>query len=159
MNLGIRYNLQDLLKCCSKLISLDTTALFKTIGFLESDKSALEFILDMDIFSCSEVEAFKACMAWVRSKSKQNVLTKAVVKKHLGDLYYKIRFASMTMQELCSLQTDYEPVLRSDFPTITNMIVLPEFHAENFNNDQRQAKWNAIVECEVKNSKESSNTL
>lgn len=167
LNLGIRYNLNDLLKFCSKFITLNTAAVFKTTGFLDCDKAALEFILKMDIFSCTEVEAFQACMAWVQSKSKikQNALTKAMVKKHLGDLYYEIRFGSMTMQELCSLQTEYEPVLRNDFSTITSMIVLPEFQAENFNNEPRHAKWNAdeqaIVECDfkVKNSNESPQHL
>lgn len=43
------------------------------------------------------------------------------------------------------------------------MIVLSEFHAENFNNAQRHAKWNAdaIVECDfkVKSSIESPHIL
>lgn len=161
LNLGIRYNLPELLVFCSKFITLNTAAIFNTTGFLECDKSALEFILKMDLYSCSEVDAFRAIMAWVQCKSKQLALTKAMIKKHLGDLYYEIRFASMTMQELCTLQAEYESVLRNEFSTIANMIVLPAFQADNFNNEPRNAKWNTnmnavvVADFKVKNSKES----
>lgn len=161
VNLGIRYDLRDLLELCSKFITLNTAAILKTAGFLGCDKSALQFVLSMGLFSCSEIDVFRACMAWVQSKSKNNALTKATVKKHLGDLYHEIRFASMTMHELCSLQAEYEPVLRNDFSTIANMIVLPAFRADIFNNEPRNAKWNADVNAvvvgdfKVKNSNES----
>lgn len=103
----------------------------------------------MNIVSCSEADVFKSCMAWARAKSNQNTLTKTLVEEHLGDLYYKIRFASMTVQEFCSFQAEYESVLQSDLSTIINMIVLPEFRTEKFSNDSRRAKWDpdAIIEC------------
>lgn len=142
-NLAILYGQQKLIKFCEKLITLNTAEVFQTVGFLECDKQVLACILNMNILSCSEVDVFRACMAWVRANSKQGTLTKATVKKYLDDLYYEIRFASMTMQELCSLQAEYESVLGSDSATITNMIIQPEFHVEKFNQDARHAKWNS----------------
>lgn len=150
--IGSLYERQELIKACESFIAVNTEAVLKSPGFLQCDKQVLAHILKMDVLSCTEVDIFEACMAWVKSKSGQDILTKELVDTHLGELYYEIRFASMSMQNLCLLQmqAEYEPVLRSDFSTIANMIVLPPFIAQNFNNDQRLAKWDAanIVRCD-----------
>lgn len=96
----------------------------------------------MGVLSCSEVDVFKACMAWVKAKSKQSAVTKPIVDKYLGDLYYSIRFASMTIQEFCQLSTEYNDVLSSDYETITKMIAMPGYTPEKFNSTPRIPKWN-----------------
>lgn len=157
LDLATRYNHSELMKFCSKFVTLNTAEIMKTDGFVACDQQVLEFILKMDIFSCSEVDVFKACMAWVGAKAKQTNPSKAMVKKYLGDLYFDIRFASMTMPQFCSLHAEYKAVLSGDFSTITTMIVQPEFQAENFNNAPRHVKWIAnpidIIVCDFRSKK------
>lgn len=143
---------QNVLKrACEKRILLNTAAVFQTTGFLESDSGVLAYILKMNLLSCSEVDVFEACITWVQSKSKQNTLSKAMVQQYLGDLYYEIRFASMTMPEFCALDAKYSAVLRDDFHTITCLIVKTEEESARFNASPRQVKWNdengAIIKC------------
>lgn len=106
LDLAILYDHNDLVKMCEKIIILDTVAVFKSVDFLECNKRASHHILKMDLLSCSEVDVFEACMNWVTTTSEQQILSKAIVDMHLGDLFYEIRFKSMTMQQFCTLHTD-----------------------------------------------------
>lgn len=69
---------------------------------------------------------------------------------HLGDLFHKIRFASMKLKQLCALLTKYDAILRNDFETIFKIVTTPGFQSDKFNMNQRHAKWNenAIIECD-----------
>lgn len=122
--MAILYDQTELLKVCEKHIISYTDAVFKTTGFLECDRNVLQHILNMELFSCSEVNVFDACMDWVKAKSKCDVLTKEIIQEYLGDLYYNIRFASMTMHQLCGLQMKYGSVISSDFIDITKIIIM-----------------------------------
>lgn len=149
--MGILYDQTELLKLCEKHIISYTEAIFKTAGFLDCDRSVLKHILSMEVFSCSEVDVFDACMDWVKVKSNFDALTKEIVQEYLGDLYYKIRFASLTMHQLCALQTKYDSVISSDFIDITKIIIIePGFQSDKFITNPRQIKWNtdAIVKCD-----------
>lgn len=155
-HLAIEYDLHELMKLCETFVTLNTAEIFKTAGFLECDKRALARILKADILSCSEVEVFKACMAWVWVRRRfgticQNDLSKTVVMDHLGELYYEIRFASMTMQQLFELLSEYRSVLLKDFETISKLIVMPGFQTDQFKTNKRHANWNvdAIVNCNL----------
>lgn len=149
LRLAIEYNQSKFLKYCDTFITVHTMAIFKTAGFLECDRQILEHILRMNLLSCSEVDVFEACMEWVRVKCKETAVSREHVDIHLGNLFYEIRFASMTMHELCNLAAKYKSVLLSEISTIINIITLPGFQSENFNQHQRHATWNsnAIVTC------------
>lgn len=95
---AVLYDQTELLKMCEKHIIINTAAVFQSANFLECDQKILAHILKMNLFSCSEVEVFQACMAWIKAKSKQTIsINKAMDKKYLGNLYNEIRFASMTI--------------------------------------------------------------
>lgn len=149
LSLAIRYNQKDLLKACERLIILNTIAVFQSTGFCHCDEKSLTHILRMDLLSCSEVDVFEACMAWVQGQSKQNTLSKALVEEHLGALYYEIRFVSMTIQEFCALDTKYKDVLSDDFNTIVRIITESPVELNPFNIIPRQIKWNedAVLKC------------
>lgn len=133
------YDQTELLELCKTHIISYTEGVFESPGFLNCDRKVLEYILGLDYVSCSEDKVFEACMAWVKIKSNQNVLSKEVV----GDLLYKFRFASMTIQQLCALQKEYDLVLSSDFITIANIIVgQPGIKVDRFSTTPRQIKWN-----------------
>lgn len=62
----------------------------------------------------------------------------------------------MTMEQLFTLQSQYEAVLTPDFVTISKIIILPGFQADNFNTSPRQAKWNEdeIIKCSFKHGEQ-----
>lgn len=123
---------------CEEYIASNTSAVLKSTGFKESHKIVLECILKMDSFSCGEREVFIACMEWVKAKGDERILSKEKVEKYLGDLFYAIRFASMNVEELCHLPTEYEPILTKDFQTIAKMIMIPTFKPKMFNPNLRK---------------------
>lgn len=137
-------------KTCETFIIVCTAAVIKSRGFLACDKRVLAHILMMNVLSCSEVDVFEACMEWVKAKTGEDSLTKEIVDMHLGRLYFEIRFKSMSIQQFCLLTAKYDSVLRSDYFTLTNMIVSPEFQPENFIKCPRQAEWNEheIIVCD-----------
>lgn len=116
---------------------------------MDCDRQVLEHFLRMDLLSCSEIQDFEACMDWVRVKSKQDAVSREFDDMHLGNLFYEIRFASMTKQELCNLAAKYKSVLLGEISTIINIITLPGFHSENFNQQPRYTEWNesAAIKC------------
>lgn len=149
LQLAIQYDQRKFLKYCDTFISVNTVEIFNTTGFLECDRQILEHILRIELLSCTEVQVFEACMEWVRIKSKQSTVSREYVDQFLGNLFYEIRFASMTMQQLCSLAAKYKSVLLSEISTIINIITVPGFHSENFNQEPRHTKWNesTAIKC------------
>lgn len=150
LKLAIFYEHIKLLKECKTVIFVNTEAVFKSNDFLTCDKKVLAYILKMNTLMCSETDVFKACMLWVMSKSRENEITKKDVSLHLGDLFYEIRFASMSYDEFCTLATKYRSILWSEFPTITNLIAKSGDQSSKFNATPRQFKWNkrAIINCD-----------
>lgn len=149
--LAIRYGQKNLLDACKLRIILETATVFASADFLQCSKDVLVHIVKLELLSCSEVEVFDACMAWIQAETKQNdTLSKAIVELYLGDLYYELRFASMTVEQLCKLSAKYNHVLSSDFEAITNIIVDSDAHPSRFNKRRREAEWNAeaVLKCD-----------
>lgn len=147
------YDLDELIKICNKYISVYSSEVLNSVGFLQSSRKALDHILKMNLLSCSEVEVFETTMAWVRAKTKKNDLTKADVLANLGNSFYEIRFASMTMEELCSLGMKYSVVLQNDFIGLATMISTKNDPRafDNFNMYPRQVQWNEnSIKCSFK---------
>lgn len=119
---AIFFEHQQLTKICDAHIKMNTAAVVKSSGFLECHREVLARILMMNLLSYSEVEIFEVCMVWAQAKSGAESLTKEIVDEHLGDLFHKIPFASMTIQQFCTLAVKYDTVFRQDFHSISNMI-------------------------------------
>lgn len=150
LEIAIFYKQAELIKKCDIFIIVNTEAVLRCSCFLSCIKDVLEHILRLNVLSWSEFYIFKACMAWVKYQSKESTLTKELVDKHLGDLFYEIRFRSITYRELCSLVNKYRDVLEEDFTTITSMITRPRFQSDKFNVSRRQFEWNeqAVIKCD-----------
>ncbi|XP_031634640.1 BTB/POZ domain-containing protein 6-B-like isoform X2 [Contarinia nasturtii] len=122
-DLAILYNQAFLKKYCEIIIALDTKAVFSSDSFLECSKDAMSNILQMNALSCSEIELFEACIAWLKSVSQQDELTNEIVQKYLGDSFYKIRFATMTLQDFTEQWIQYEQLFTFDeYKTIVKRI-------------------------------------
>lgn len=139
------YDQMELMKLCERRILVNTEAVFQSTDFLDSNRSAVDHILKMEMLSCSEDRVFEACMAWVCAKSKEEVPSRESVMTWLGESYYAIRFASMTLQQLCALFPTFKAVLRHDFLTATHLIAKTGGFSTKFNSSPRQAKWNAAA--------------
>ncbi|XP_031639884.1 uncharacterized protein LOC116351878 [Contarinia nasturtii] len=107
-DLAILYNQEFLKKYCETMIAIDTKAVFSSDSFLKCSQVTMTNILQLDSLSCPELVVFEACMAWLKSVSHQDELTKEIVQQYLGDSFYKIRFATMTLQEFTSFDPSYE---------------------------------------------------
>lgn len=157
LRLGILFEQGELIDASEKYIMVNTAEVFQSDGFLACSKDVLAHILKANVLSCTEVDVFHACMKWVKNKCDDDAagetLSKQTVEKHLGKLFYMIRFASMTMDQLFTLQDQYKSVLTPDFITISKIIVKPGFQTDDFDVTPRHAKWNenAIINCSFKN--------
>lgn len=119
---------------------MNTEAVLKSKEFLACDKNVLSHILKMDALSSGEYEVFKACMLWVKSKSKCDELTFEIVQQYLGDLYYEICVASLEMNELLLLEQQFPKVVERDYITVGFIIALPECElVTKFKKRQRKA--------------------
>ncbi|XP_055301659.1 uncharacterized protein LOC129568118 [Sitodiplosis mosellana] len=151
--LAILLNQWSLKKACEVFIGSNIKTVFKSTGFLTCDQQMLAQILQLDWMLCSEVELFEACMSWVRMSSKKDVLSKRMMRAHLGDLFHEIRFGSMLFQEFSSLIPSYGQFFNaSEYGTIIQMIADDEFEATSFNGN-REKRCNSypwIEEDEVR---------
>lgn len=112
LSLAIMYDQKQLLESCECEIRSHLTEVLQSPCFLECERQLLGHILQMDVFDfdCTETELFDASMAWVKANSKQEQLTRDIVRTHLGDLFYGIRFGSMSLDEFYSLLPSYERI-------------------------------------------------
>lgn len=148
--LAILYDLNELKKSCETMIAEDTESVWQSTSFMECDQTVLEHILRMDRLSCAETSVFYACMAWVKAKSNQIKVTSMAVEQHLGYLFYKIRFRSMTIEGFTSLLSTFGDVFSTEeYREVIQMIVSHEFHSTIFDTRLRQLQWNndAVVTC------------
>ncbi|XP_031628460.1 BTB/POZ domain-containing protein 3-like isoform X1 [Contarinia nasturtii] len=105
--LAIRFNQNCLKSFCELMIAIDTKAILSSNDFLQYDKEIIGYILKMNTLSCTEAELFDAVMAWVQIASKSLTLTKESVSTHIGDLFYEIRYRSMSFDDFAGLYPTY----------------------------------------------------
>ncbi|XP_055301660.1 uncharacterized protein LOC129568119 [Sitodiplosis mosellana] len=135
--LAILFNQHKLKQSCETIIGFNTNSVFNSTDFLACDRTVLAEILELDWLSCTEVELFEACMSWVRASSKKDVLSKSLMRAHLGDLFHEIRFGSMSFQEFSSLIPSYGQLFNaSEYGTIIQMIADDDFEGTSFNGNR-----------------------
>lgn len=147
--LALRFDLDDLKEKCGKMISLNTNAVLQSIGFKECDKSVLNEILAFETLSCTETDLFHSCMDWVKVASKTEKITRKIINEQLGNLFYELRFRSMTSEQFSTLLStiDGELFSCSEYKEIIAS------NAQNclgkFKKEPRQNPWNQenIIEC------------
>lgn len=139
LGLAILYDQKELKECCEQYISTNSDAVLNSASFLSCDQQTLKYILNIDFFSCSEIEVLKASMAWVSSKSTQTILNRKIVQAHLGDAFYDFRFKSVTVAEFAAFSGEYGCLFTADeYVEIIRMIGQPEFNSKGFSNKLRR---------------------
>lgn len=130
------YKTEEFREQCESLIALKTKELFACPNFKVCTHKVLENILRMDLLSCSETDVFLACMKWAEKNAgitnsnimlTRNLMMGQLCPYYADDpeppLWFMIRFRSMTLDELYSLQDDYGQVFApGERDEITKMI-------------------------------------
>lgn len=129
--LAIRYDEKELKKLCEKIIGYNVKVIFASENFKTCSREVLSNLLDMEeMMCCSEADVFEACMDWVKHASKQEHLTKDLVKEKLGDLFYKIRYGAMPLKDISRLLVSYKHLFDTDeYKTIMEMCTPGESHS------------------------------
>lgn len=130
--LTIEFKLKDLKAQCERKIGANTNDILKSQDFLECSQEVLDKILDIDCFSCSESDVFRACMSWVAQSPGRAIPSKKSVETCLGYLFYKIRFRSMTLEQFAGLIELYGHLFIGDYPEIIQMMATKEFQPVKF---------------------------
>ncbi|KAK3103553.1 hypothetical protein FSP39_020117 [Pinctada imbricata] len=126
-----RFDDKDIIEACISVVQACTAQFLKSPDFLEMSKECLGTVLDLDKADCSEEEIYKGVMRWAGEECRRQEMevTPANCRAVLGDLIYKIRFATMDpiffikhISDSCFL-SDHEKLdiykffhLKEDFP-------------------------------------------
>lgn len=146
LELAIEYQQEELRASCESEISSHSSEVLRLPEFLKCDHRVLDHILNIDRLSCSENEVFDACMTWTRNASKQDQLTKDVILTHLGDLFYKIRFVSMSMDEFVKLLPMYGGLFSAaEYNEILQLISKQETEPKLFTCRPRMPNQNKLI--------------
>lgn len=140
--LATLYNLPKLLSACFQIVN-NPRAVFKSAGFSKCERSLISLILQSENLACSEVEVFHACIAWLQAKNKQQPVTRETVQTHLGDLFYEIRFGSMTFVEFATISSSYGHLFTAlEYQEIIQMINHRDFQPQVFKKGYRRSFGN-----------------
>lgn len=145
--LAITCDENELKKYCERIIGYNTTSVFASDGFKTCSREVLSSLLEInEMMYCPEIEIFEACMTWVKGVSKQENLTKDIVKETLGDLFYKIRFGSMTLKDFGQIYVSYGNVFTADDYNKILQVTMPgETHSQLLCEARQQSKSKAIT--------------
>lgn len=153
---ALLFNLNRLEVACTKRIAFHSRGVLKSKGFLDCSKDTLRFILRMNTLSCSETEVFEACLVWILRKSKRNKVTKKLIREHLGELFYQIRFVAMEPEEFAKLSMRHGYAFSVD----EHMDIVQGFQASSdypkmFEKTSRHVPFNedCILVCDLVNRK------
>lgn len=143
--LAIRFDQDGLKKLCETLICANPTAVIASECFLECNRDVLEHILNLGSMDCTEKQLFEACIAWVKSTSNENKLTKKIIQLEMGDLMKKIRFGSMSTKEFASLIPSYGNLFSIDeYKDLIQIIGSDEYQPKIFTGDRRKRAGTTI---------------
>lgn len=148
---AIRYNLIDLKKECEIILTANTALLQLEYFRNHCSKSVIRHLLGMDYLSCTERQLFLACLDWLKCVSQTVNITRDIIDYHLGESFYNIRFATMTIQEFTGISHPNRDLFHfHEYESIVSAIVTGKCDSSMcFKIEARQLRWNhdAIIEC------------
>lgn len=85
--LAILFGPKKLKKSCEIIISYNTQAVLESDSFLNCNRDALNHIINLDFITCTDIQLFESCIAWVKNVSGKKNVTKEIVQAHLGESF------------------------------------------------------------------------
>lgn len=108
--LAMSHEIKTLQAFCKDYISVHIKAIFQTTDFLNCDREVLHNILLLDTLNCKETEVFGACISWAKTVCKEkevDIKKMSNLRSALGDVFFDIRFSSMTNEEFAAIHNLY----------------------------------------------------
>lgn len=131
--IAIHLNETDLMEFCEENIKNHASEVFASTSFLDCDRKVLKHILKLDLLFCTGAELIEGYMSWLKSVSKQEHLTREIIQKYLGDLFYEIPFGSMSLKDFAEFYRAYDDLLTYDeHREIIQMIAATNFQPKLF---------------------------
>lgn len=115
--LAKRHDYDELLVSCTRLITSNLDVIFKTVGFLRSNRTTISHILRLIGVNCPAKCVFDACIAWARKcceQSDQDPNSNENLRAMLGDLLYAIRFDTMAFEEFIHYYRPFKSLFTED---------------------------------------------
>lgn len=139
-DIAIQFDVGCVKLKCQDWIKKNTDIGFQSKDFHKCSQLVLGEIVKSNELSCTKSELFLACMDWVKEVSGQNELcTKEMVRHHMGDLFYEIRFGAMNIQEVSVLLHAYGHLFTADeYREINLMIGSNEYQPKMFKKNARE---------------------
>lgn len=103
LQLALLYEANALRAFCEEEICINAESTLKSSSFLDFPYSHLQYVLKCDSLACEEKDIFNACIAWAKAEAKRNhqdSISGEILRSHLRDSLYQIRFCSMTVEEV-----------------------------------------------------------
>lgn len=124
---------------CEKRIRGNTVEFINSPDLLASTPAVIRLMLSMDSMTCTEMELFEGVMRWIRSRTNLESLDKDQVQAEIGNLFYKFRFGTMSIQEFAKLLASHENLFsKEETNDIIQMIASPDFQSKIFENNRRK---------------------
>ncbi|KAL3874452.1 hypothetical protein ACJMK2_037463 [Sinanodonta woodiana] len=101
---GRLFEEQELMSRCWQVLDAQTEEALASDGFTEIDYSTLETVLNRETLNVREISVFKAMCRWAEAECLRKDLKSTPQNKRLvlGNLFYKIRIPSMTLEEFAN---------------------------------------------------------
>ena len=112
-----KYEEKELLDHCWKVIEKETEEVVKSDGFVTTERSVLEELVEKDSLNIKEVELFKAVDCWTGKEcEKQGLAEEGSVKRRiLGERIVKgIRFPVMAEKDFADVVLDSDMLTRKE---------------------------------------------
>lgn len=107
----------DLLLSCERLIKSNLIEVFKSNGFLSSNRAIISDIVRLAGINCRAKCVFDACISWAKNFCTENDMdpnSNAHLREALGDLLYEIRFDTMAFEEFIKYYRPFKSLFTED---------------------------------------------
>jgi len=103
---AIYFDEQELVNKSLQFIGEHAVKVVKTEGFLQMSRPSLLKMVSYDWLQIGEVTLYKACIAWAEVQLQKLLVespTEHAVREQLAEVFHKIRFPSMTLEEFAQI--------------------------------------------------------
>ena len=99
---ALQFKSDEYLNICMEYFQYHTHEVIKTDEFLNISNEALEKLLSTDSISCSELDMFKACIAWAKKECERKDFeeTPENLRQVLGNVLRIIRFPAIPLNDI-----------------------------------------------------------
>lgn len=130
--IAILLELDELKTFCEWKISANPVETFESSSFLRCNKNVLSRVLQLNSSECNAKVVFEACMEWAKMACIRKELdaTMENIRGELGNLFWEIRFKTMTAEDFDEISKTHPDLftpdeIRTITEDITPAVILP----------------------------------